>query len=63
MGEAQALQNRMYIYYTKRPMLKLIEWGAIELNPTMWLTIWSECILNYISTKKTSLRLHRNTYI
>lgn len=51
MGEAQALQNCMYCYYTKRPMRKLIEWGATELNPTTWLTIWRDHIINYIENK------------
>lgn len=58
MGEAQALQNRMYIYYTKRPMMKLVEWGAIELNPTMWLTIWRDKIEN-TSTKITSHKIQK----
>ncbi|CAE1177333.1 unnamed protein product [Acanthosepion pharaonis] len=50
-GEPHVLQNRMYTYYTRRPMKKLIEWGAIELNPTMWLTIWRDHIKNYVENK------------
>lgn len=49
MGEAETMKNRMHIFTTTRPMKKkLIEWGAIELNPLMWLTIWRSYIENYI---------------
>lgn len=51
MGKAQALQNRMFVFETKRPMKKLLEWGAIKLNPVMWLTIWRYHNDKYINNK------------
>lgn len=51
MGEAQALMNRLFLFQTKRPMQQLLQWGSIELNPVMWLTIWRDHIDNYINNK------------
>lgn len=47
MREKQAMLNRLYMFNTTRPMNKLVEWGAIELNPLMWLTIWRKHIDSY----------------
>lgn len=51
MAESQALMNRMYLYYTKKPMRQLLEWGMIKLNQTMWLMIWREHIENFVDNK------------
>lgn len=40
MGEAEAMNNRIFMFKTHRAMPQLKEWGTIELNPIMWLTIW-----------------------
>lgn len=50
-GDKQAMQNRIIIYQTHRSMPELEDWGVIELNPLMWLTIWRKYIDNYIENK------------
>lgn len=50
-GDKEAMQNRMYIYNTQRSMPQLEEWGVIELNPTVWLTVWRKFIDDYTENK------------
>lgn len=48
-AERKAMENRMFLFTTYVPMKELKEWGTIELNPIMWLTIWRKCIDDYIN--------------
>lgn len=47
-GEAEAMNNRVFLFRTYIPMPQLQEWGSIELNPIMWLTIWKEYIDKFV---------------
>lgn len=47
-GEANAMNNRVFIFWTYNPMPQLQEWGATELNPIMWLTIWKDYISKFV---------------
>lgn len=41
-GEANAMNNRVFIFKTYKPMPQLQDWGTTELNPIMWLTVWKD---------------------
>lgn len=45
--ERTAMFNRMFLYETKRPMPQLKGWGVRRLNPTMWLTVWRQHVMDY----------------
>lgn len=49
LQEEQALKNRMFIYETHQSMPQLKDWGKVELNPLMWLTIWKDYIEKYVN--------------
>lgn len=57
--ERTAMNNRMFIYETKRPMPQLKGWGVKELNPTMWLTVWRQHVIDYIEKNTISRRRRR----
>lgn len=46
-GEKEAMNNRVFMFQTYKAMPQLKEWGTIELNPIMWLTIWRKYIDKY----------------
>lgn len=51
MGEADTMNNLVFIFKTHRAMPQLKEWGTIELNPIMWLTIWRPYIDQFVMGK------------
>lgn len=55
LGDKQTLLNRMHYYETRRSMHTLKEWGKIELNPIMCLTIWKRHINAYINNEHSSV--------
>lgn len=55
LGDKHTLLNHMHYYETRKPMSALKEWGKIELNPLMWLTIWKRHINAYISNEHSSV--------
>lgn len=59
MGDKQTILNRMHHYEMRSPMIALKEWGKIELNPLMWLTIWKKHINAYVHNEHSTVDTDR----
>lgn len=60
-AERQTMENRIFSYTTKRTMPQLKQWGVIELNPLMWLTIWRTHIEQYINNSYNVVETNTQT--
>lgn len=60
LQDEDALRNRLFLYETFRPMPQLKEWGRVELNPLMWLTIWKIHIEKYVTNTYNQTFIEEN---